>query len=71
MAKEKVRDVLLRFHKRVPFPLTAKKIKKKGLDVQKYLLEIANAVQECEDFEDSDFQEFIDNLNTLRKLTQG
>ena len=68
MAKRKVEDVLIEYHKRVPFPMTVKKIKKAGYNVTEYLLELTNAIEACEDIDEPQCVHFIQAINEVRQL---
>lgn len=45
----KVKEVLREYHQKVPFPLTARKIKKAGYDVSDYLINLLEDLRKCED----------------------
>jgi len=55
-----VKDVLLKYHKIVPFPWSVSKIKKAGLYPTPFLLVFAKELQSCEDI----------NTETGRQLIQ-
>jgi len=61
----KVRDVLLKFHKIVPFPWTHRAIEKKGYDTRDFILKVIGELEESEDFEEK-----IKTSKILRKIIE-
>lgn len=44
-----VKDVLEKFNKLVPFPLTLKKIADAGFDAEEYFKDMGEALRQCDD----------------------
>ncbi len=61
----KVRDVLLKFHKIIPFPWTHRAIEKKGYIPKDFILKVIGELEESEDFEEK-----IKTSKTLQKIIE-
>lgn len=46
----KVKEVLSKYHEKIPFPLTASKIKKSGYNPSQYFVSLIEDLRKCEDF---------------------
>lgn len=46
-----IKEVMVRYQKKVPFPLSYKKIRAAGYNPKKYLKDISDAIKSCEDYD--------------------
>lgn len=46
-----VKEVLKQYHKKVPFPLSPRKIRAAGYDETDYLKELTREIKSCEDYD--------------------
>lgn len=53
-----IKEVLDRYHKKVPFPLTKGKIEAAGYDAEEYLRELVSKVEKCVDYDGTDFDSY-------------
>lgn len=65
----KVREVILKYHKLVPFPWTPAKIKKAGFNPTELLLQVGRELAECEDKDTPTAQALLDTLKDLGMLS--
>lgn len=66
----KCKDVLDKFQKLVPFPMTPKKIKAAGYDVGQYLKSIGKELSKCEDVDEHPLAKSIcDTLQKMLRMT--
>lgn len=61
----KVKDVIVEYHQKVPFPWTLKKVQKAGYTLYDILKEILNKINQCEDRETTSNKKLIDELNSI------
>lgn len=69
MAKQKVRTVLLKYHKIVPFPWTLPKIAKAGFIPKEFFLQLGEELSQCEDIGTSRAKKTLDAINKLHQET--
>lgn len=60
-----VKDVILRYHKIVPFPWSPKKLKKAGFDPMELCRQIGQQLGECEDKDTPAAMAVLDTLKDL------
>jgi len=58
-----VKDVLEKYHKLVPFPITLAKVKKAGYKPEQYLRDLAADLNQCSDKKDGKSKKLIAALN--------
>lgn len=65
----KCKDVLEKYHKLVPFPITPEKIATAGYDVGQYLKDLAGSLRQCDDVDDHPIARtvcsMVDDLRTM------
>lgn len=44
-----VKEVILSYHKKVPFPISVSKIRKAGYDPKQYVVQLFDAISSCTD----------------------
>lgn len=59
----KVEEVIRKYHKIVPFPISPKKIEKAGFTVAAYLCQLADDLKQCEDKDEPRNKSLIDSIN--------
>jgi len=62
----KVKDVILKYNAKVPFPVTSEKIKKAGYDSIDYLVELTEDLLQCEDCNKK-----IKDIQRAKKMVKG
>lgn len=65
----KTKDVMIKYHKLVPFPWTPRKIKKAGFDPTPLMLELGKELGRCEDADLPGIKELMETLKKLDVLT--
>lgn len=65
----KVRDLLKKYHKLVPFPWTPAKIKKAGYDTAFFLVEMGRELENCEDKDSESAKQILEMLKDLEMLS--
>jgi len=61
----KVKDVLVKYHKIVPFPWTVRKLKKAGLNPTNFLIGVGQEIEKCDDSYTETAQQLLDLLKEL------
>lgn len=64
----KVKDVMVKYHKLVPFPWTPRKIKKAGYDPTHLILTIGRELERCEDINTPISVDIISLIHELKLL---
>ncbi len=64
-----VKQVIEKYHKLVPFPISSAKVKRAGYTVEQYLQNITTELNKCSDKKDGKNKKLIASLNkTLAEL---
>jgi len=63
-----VKEVMVHYHKIVPFPITPKKIEAAGYDTIDYLINIKQDLERCVDCDDLPAAKIIQAVSTLQQL---
>lgn len=63
-----VKDVLYKFHTKVPFPLSVAKIKKAGLEPTLFILEMGRELEKCSDINTETGREVLSTIHALKLL---
>lgn len=63
------KDVIVKYHKLVPFPWTPRKLKKAEYDPTKLLLEVGRDLERCEDKHTPEGKAILDILKELELLS--
>lgn len=64
-----VKEVLLKYHKMVPFPWSLPKISKAGYVPREFFLDLGNELKECEDMEHGLADDVLQSIDRLRNQT--
>lgn len=64
----KVRDVIVKHHKIVPFPWTIRKIKKAGYSPTEFLLRMGKELAACDDADSETARAVLANLKELEMM---
>ena len=62
-----VKEVLTKYHKIVPFPVSIKRIQKAGLTPGEYLTRITNELETCDDIGCDSGRRFFDAIDKIKK----
>lgn len=63
----KVKDVLLKYHEKVPFPWTIRKISSAGFVPNTLFLELGEELSQCEDVDTPTGNETLKAIDQLKK----
>lgn len=63
-----VKDVLTKYHGKIPFPWTLRKIKKAGFEPAALFLELGRELERCEDVDSETGKSTIDLIQKLKLL---
>lgn len=67
----KVAEVMKKYHKLVPFPVTVEKIRAAGFEPTSYLAEVSDALGGCSDFHKSPGAiKIAQSIDQVRQLAQ-
>lgn len=64
----KVKEVVVEYHKLVPFPWTPRKIRKAGFDPTALVLEMGRKIEQCEDSNTPAAMDLLSVINELKLL---
>ena len=64
-----IKEVMLKYHKKVTFPLTPRKIQAAGYNVADYLINILDELKLCSDADTKTAQKVIRSLIQVKNLT--
>lgn len=64
----KVKEILTKYHKLVPFPWTPRKIKKAGFVPTEFMVRFGKELGQCDDLNSAEAKPILDMLHELKLL---